>query len=168
MGHYLATALFPSKGEAHLGLRNVRELRTLALVGDSILQGELATALDVLVQRMKAIEVAAEQGTWVQARWMELVPPSDVSSWDREDLRLAMREQDLDVRLGLSGPRRGRSRSSRRDDAPPLQRSGGARAREGGGQRVRDRTRAPRRNRRDGPRNPRREGAPAAAAGHRS
>ena len=72
-----------------------------------MLEGQLASALDVLIQRIKALELAAEQGTWQQARWLELLPPSDVATWSREELREAVREWDLEIRRGLAGGRRG-------------------------------------------------------------
>ena len=130
---YLTTVLFPARGESAFGMRTSRELRTLGLVMDLLLEGQLASALDVLIQRIKALELAAEQGTWQQARWLELLPPSDVATWSREELREAVREQDMEIRLGLAGGRRERGRPhspehwrrqrdgerGRRDDPPP-------------------------------------------------
>jgi hypothetical protein len=116
---YLSTVYLPTHPEASIGLRSSREMRTLAMAIDLILGGHLLHALDVLLQRFKALELAAEQGSWSQARWLELIPTSDVSSWSRDDLRSAMREQELELRLGLvPGPRdkgHGRGHGSRSD-----------------------------------------------------
>ena len=76
-----------------------RELKTLGRAADRLLQGRVAEALDILMQRMQGIEVAVEQGSWGQARWLELLPPSEVASWSRETLRLAQREELVEQRL---------------------------------------------------------------------
>ena len=107
---YLTTVLFPAKGEAAVGMRTSRELRTLALVIDLILEGQLSSALDVLMQRIKALELSTEQQSWQQALWLELLPPADVAAWSRDELTEAMRELDVVVRLGLAGGRRHRVR----------------------------------------------------------
>ena len=69
---------------------------------DLLLGGHVLHGLDVLFQRFKALELAAGQGSWSQARWLELTSTSDVSLWSREDLWSVMREQELEVRLGLA------------------------------------------------------------------
>lgn len=111
---YLSTVYLPTHPESQIGLRSAREMRTLAMSIDLLLGGHILHGLDVLLQRFKALELAAEQGSWSQARWLELIPTSDVSSWSRDDLRSAMREQDLEVRLGLAplpkGAGRGRGK----------------------------------------------------------
>ena len=62
------------------GVRNLRELRTLAQIIDSIILGDLAFAADTAIQRYKAVELAAETGIWALAEEVELLPPSGASS----------------------------------------------------------------------------------------
>eukprot|EP00974_Lingulodinium_polyedra_P075281 7294911-Lingulodinium_polyedra.AAC.1 len=69
---YLTTVL--EKGEKDLGLRNSRELRSLAQAIDAIIRGDLAFAADTLVQRFKAVETAALEGGWALAQHLELIP----------------------------------------------------------------------------------------------
>ena len=102
MQAYLSTVYFPSRTERSIGLRTSREMRTIGLAVDLIVGGHILHGLDVLLQRFKALEIAAEQGSWEQARWLELIPSADVAAWSREDLRSAMREQDLEMRLAVS------------------------------------------------------------------
>ena len=64
-----------------LGTRNERELQTLAKSLDCLLRGELAQAADCLMQRFKAVEMAAtERGSWSLATKLELIPPGDASA----------------------------------------------------------------------------------------
>ena len=99
---YLSTVYLPTHPESQIGFRSAREMRTLAMSINLLLGGHVLHGLDVLLQRFKALELAAEQGIWSQARWLEVIPTSDVSSWSREDLRSAMREKELEMRLGLA------------------------------------------------------------------
>ncbi|CAK0864466.1 unnamed protein product [Prorocentrum cordatum] len=132
---YLQTVVFAARPERDIGLRTSREMRTLTLAIGLIAGGHFLKALDVLTQRFKALEIATDQGNWNHARWVELLPPADVSSWSRTDLREAMREQDLEVRLGLapgpsgggraSGGGTGRRRS--RQESEPEEVSAGSR-----------------------------------------
>ena len=56
-------------------LRDCRELATLATVMDHINLNEVAQALDVIVQRIGAIQIAKQKGsTWERAERSELIP----------------------------------------------------------------------------------------------
>jgi hypothetical protein len=122
MQAYLTTTYFVAHPEAAVGLRAAREMRTLAMVSDLVCSGRPLSALDVIAQRQKALEISVDQSGWNQARWLELIPAADVSSWTREDLRDAMKEQELETRLGLGAagrrrsPERKRSRSRQQRD----------------------------------------------------
>ena len=48
-------------------------------------EGQVPRAMDVLMQRFKALELAGEQRGWAQAKWLELIPPSEVAAWSREE-----------------------------------------------------------------------------------
>ena len=60
----------PRHPEDTIGLRNLRELRTLTTLVDMIAQNDLLRALDVAVQRIKSIELFVAQGQWGQANLM--------------------------------------------------------------------------------------------------
>ena len=112
---YLVTSFFGARPEAAVGLRNARELKTIAAIIEAILQGRILTALDIAVQRFKAIELSIEEGKWTNARWLELIPVNTVGTYDRADLRDARREEELDRQAAPSRPRRrGRSSSGTR------------------------------------------------------
>ena len=125
---YLNTAFFPRYPESSIGMRTARELKTLAKAVDAICRGEVPQCLDVLLQRMKALEVLAAQGSWNQARWLELIPPQDVASWGPEELREAQRLETMERRLmgGGGPPDAGRGRGR---DRPQPDRTGRDRAR---------------------------------------
>ena len=78
---YLTTALNPSlavQGKP-LGLRNERELRTLAEALDALLRGDLPVIGDILLQRFRAVELNAIEGDWKLAHHLELIPQHAVS-----------------------------------------------------------------------------------------
>jgi hypothetical protein len=102
MSAYLNVVYFPVHPEASIGLRASREMKTIGFAVDMLCQGKVLEALDFLLQRQKALEVSVDQGNWTQARHLELIPQSDVTSWSRSDLKEAQKEQLLDTKLGLS------------------------------------------------------------------
>ena len=110
---YLITNFFAARSEAAVGLRNARELKTISAIIEAILQGRILTALDIATQRLKAIEVSIEEGSWTNARWLELIPVESAGVYDRSDLREARREEEMDRRAHDSRRRR-RSRSRSR------------------------------------------------------
>ena len=102
MSAYLNVVYFPVHPEVSIGLRASREMKTIGFAVDMLCQGKVLEALDFLLQRQKALEVSVDQGNWTQARHLELIPQSDVTSWSRSDLKEAQKEQLLDTKLGLS------------------------------------------------------------------
>ena len=56
-----------------MGVRNSRELETLALVLDKLLDGDAVGGMDVLSQRFKAIEHVLNAGSWNTASHLELI-----------------------------------------------------------------------------------------------
>ena len=67
---YLTTVLLPRRPESIMGMRNARELRTLAVSLDALMLGDLGMVGDCLVQRWKAVEAAVGDGhcSW-RATW---------------------------------------------------------------------------------------------------
>ena len=58
-------------------VRDIREVMTLASIMDSVNRDELATAMDIIAQRILAIQAAKRQGgSWEKAELMELTPAS--------------------------------------------------------------------------------------------
>ena len=78
---YLTTVVLPNR-EKGVGLRNERELRTLAKAIDLVLEGQLLSALDLLAQRFKAVETVTTGATWSEAKYHQLIPTDKVTCVD--------------------------------------------------------------------------------------
>jgi len=90
---YLHTVLFTNQPREKMGLRNARELQTLAMASDLIIRGQVSSGLDVLLQRWKAIEKSLVDGNWGVARWLELIPNTDMPLASREETRAALKAE---------------------------------------------------------------------------
>ena len=88
-------------------------MRTLAEALDALLRGELAAVGDLLMQRLKALEVATKDGDWHVARQLELIPENDVGLAAPGERREAQRSRRLELRYGDGDGGKGRSRSPR-------------------------------------------------------
>jgi len=98
LSSYLNLAYFPAR-RGEVNLRTAREMRTLALIGDHLLCGRLLESMDVVCQRIKALEAFEASGNWEAARWLELLPPQDVGVTPRNELRDAQKEQILEEQV---------------------------------------------------------------------
>jgi hypothetical protein len=96
---YLLTVFFVHHPPRELGLRTERELRTLMLCIDHLIRGDVGRCLDVLCQRVKALERSVIDQTWTTARWLELIPTSDSMLVSREEAREAIRENEAEARV---------------------------------------------------------------------
>lgn len=74
-----------------------REFQTLCHCGDLLLQGRLAETLDVVVQRLKSLELVGQGTPWQTAQKLELVPPSEAAIASRQEHQLARKEAKLDM-----------------------------------------------------------------------
>jgi hypothetical protein len=104
---YLLTVYTPQNPVRTVGLDMYRQLRTLAECMDLLVQGKTPQALDLLMQRFKACQLAVADKRWDAARWLELIPPTEgqnvVSAADEEltgqislaDLRLQKLRAEL-------------------------------------------------------------------------
>ena len=102
---YLTTALAPSlvsQGKT-IGVRNERELRTLAEALDAFLRGRMAHAGDILMQRFRACEMSLMESSWEAAQQLELIPPSQVSCIP-PGMRQSVQKETLKLRK-LQNPR---------------------------------------------------------------
>lgn len=77
---YLTQVFLSRNPMGTVGMRNVREMRTIATVIDLAATNDPLRALDVLLQRLKALEVAHEQQSWNQASQLELVLDDQTSA----------------------------------------------------------------------------------------
>ena len=84
-------------------MRSIRELQTLQVAMDSLLDGDLGVVGDVLMQWFKALEGSLIDGGWELSRHLELIPPRAVSTATAEEReragRLAAREATLAANL---------------------------------------------------------------------
>ena len=103
---YLHQIYLQAHGREALGVRNVKEMITLATAIDLICGNDGLRALDVLVQRLKALEVAQSQGGWTQASQLELIMTTDQTAVFRQKLRAAQQEVKADWDLQRDPRRR--------------------------------------------------------------
>jgi hypothetical protein len=93
--HQVMRTQFPGD---KMTLRNWRELLTLSQVMDLCLSGKVDSGLDMVAQRMKAIERSLVDGNWNQARWMELIPTGDALLASRMESKAAHRAEQEERR----------------------------------------------------------------------
>jgi len=107
---YLTTAMIPGAAAAgqHMGIRTIREMRTLAEGLDAIIRGEPAKAGDILMQRFRAAEMAVSDGHWTLAQHLELIPETTVSSIPLGMRAELIREQNRRDKYQDRGGGRGR------------------------------------------------------------
>ena len=77
----------------------MRELSPLCLSRELLIQDKRAKAMDVLAQRVKALERAQADGHWDAAQWMELIPTGSVQLIPRRESRQALREAEEESKL---------------------------------------------------------------------
>ncbi len=75
VGAYLNQVLFNQHPPSVIGVRNTRELVTLAEAIDLLMEEQLPSLGDLLMQRLKAVEASLTEG-WSVASYQELIPPS--------------------------------------------------------------------------------------------
>lgn len=76
---YINQVMLAQHPPQQLGLRNLREAQTLGQALDLIMEGQVARAGDLLMQRLKALETAVSDQSWQQARHQELIAPQAAS-----------------------------------------------------------------------------------------
>ena len=77
----------------------MRELSSPCLSHVLLIQDQRAKAMDVLAQRVKALERAQADGHWDAAQWMELIPTGAVQLIPRRENRQALREAEEESKL---------------------------------------------------------------------
>ena len=91
--NYLLTVWVPTRGEKKVNVGVFRRMWTLATAIDHLAKGRTLRALDILVQRMEAEEMAQEEAAWGNAQWLELLPRTEVSMTSEAERRLAGQEE---------------------------------------------------------------------------
>lgn len=89
---YLLTVLIPTHRE-RLGVRLLREMRTIAGAVDEIARGRPEEAGDILSQRLKALELQLVDNSWQRAQFLELIPQEGAGLSERSEQAMATREQ---------------------------------------------------------------------------
>ena len=80
-------------------IRSRREALTISFALDMFLKSKPEGACDILVQRLKALEMSsAEEGNWERANHLELIPMEAVGIASRTEVLGAAREQRADQR----------------------------------------------------------------------
>ena len=97
---YLLTVLIPTHKDK-LGVRLLRELRTISMALDYVATGRQEAAADLLAQRMKALELQLVDGGWQRAQYLELIQPEGARLAQQEEQRMAAREQATEAKLRL-------------------------------------------------------------------
>lgn len=106
---YLLTASEASRSQK-ASVRDKHELRTLAEAMDHLAAGDPAAAGDCLMQRFKAVEMAAVQQTWENAKFLEVTGDATALAVSSEERVLISRMRERELRLDKA--------SSSKGDAP--------------------------------------------------
>lgn len=80
-----------------------RELHTLCTVGDQVLRGQLPSALDTLIQRVKSLEAQIGGFPWASAHRLELLPSDTATLSTRQELRIATTEHKAETQAHQAG-----------------------------------------------------------------
>ena len=78
VGAYVSQVLMVQHPAERMGPRNSREIQTLSLAIDALMDGQYALCGDYLMQRLKAVESSLTDG-WKVAEQQEIVPPARAS-----------------------------------------------------------------------------------------
>ena len=108
---YLTTVVQVSAAHG-VSVRNERELRTLAEALDALLLGDVTRAADIIMMRFKAVELAATSQDWSSAKFLELIPQTQVSSLTEMEKEAIAKQKFRDAKLAkLMAPSQGERRS---------------------------------------------------------
>ena len=75
-----------------------REIETLVTVADYLLMGRPAEAADIVLQRVKSLEMSLNGQGWATSQKVEVIPNVEAGVASRAELQLAQREAALDVK----------------------------------------------------------------------
>eukprot|EP00435_Cladocopium_sp_Y103_P059215 s681_g21.t1 len=126
---YLVQVLFNKYPPGEMPMRTMRELRTVAAVIDLIVMNDPLRAVDVLIQRFKALELSHEQQSWTQASQLELILSDQSSAVFRQEVKAAQAEVKSNWAIEAGPQRSQRWRTNQPWTAPAT--SAGAGAKDG-------------------------------------
>eukprot|EP00438_Fugacium_kawagutii_P032553 Skav201089 [mRNA] locus=scaffold2562:74784:76346:+ [translate_table: standard] len=118
---YLTQVFFNQYPTHVVGLRTTREMRTIAHCIDAVARNDPLRALDIMVQRLKALELSHVQGGWSQANQLELIMGDEEMATFRQEIKAAQLEVKADLSLSQGGARRWKpwkSEATHPGDAP--------------------------------------------------
>ena len=95
---YLLTILIPEYKQK-LGLRQIRELRTLCRTLDLIVEGADRQAADLVAQRIKAIELSLSEESWVRAQHLVLIPKEGANLLESAESLAAAKQVTLEAKV---------------------------------------------------------------------
>jgi len=100
---YLSSVLMPTFGP-DANVRNTNELQNLACALDHLMRGDVPRACDVLAQRFKAVELAAQEGSWNIARHVQIAGDTRVSTLTQKEMEEATMQERHESRYrGVAG-----------------------------------------------------------------
>ena len=80
-----------------------REMVVLGHVGDLLIQSRVSEALDVLIQRLKSLEMSTAGANWMMSQKLELTPQPEPQMGSRSEYQSAKKEAKLDAESRPSG-----------------------------------------------------------------
>ena len=87
------------KMDPRAGVRNLREMETLCTALDDLALGRCNHAADVLVMRLKALEMSIKDNGWTRARFLELVDLDEGTLVEKEEEVAVTKEAVLHQKL---------------------------------------------------------------------
>ena len=108
---YFITIFQAQHPQEKIGIQKTREIHTLCLALDCLAQGRLAEVADLLMQRLKALELAVKDGNWALASQLELLPRNEAGLVSQAEHQRAAKIQLLQARLHDVKERFGKKKS---------------------------------------------------------
>ncbi|CAK0799563.1 unnamed protein product, partial [Prorocentrum cordatum] len=97
---FLLNIFLASHPVSAIGEDMFRQMRTLSESLDLLIQGRLPEAMDMLMQRFKACQLACKDKHWRSARWLELIPPdADMAAINIEEEELLRKIEYGELKL---------------------------------------------------------------------
>ena len=96
---YVSQVLLVTHPPQKIGIRNHREVISVAMALDYLLAGKTAEAGDLLVQRLKALETSFGEGGWSTARHQELIPAVGASMTNQAEREGAAKAELRNLKL---------------------------------------------------------------------
>ena len=107
---YLNQIVLANHPPSKIGIRAHRELVTLCTCLDLLMVGESVRCMDVLMQRLKAVEMSVHDGGWNLARHCELIPPAGAQLSRESERELAQKAELRQQKLKEATNKLGKSK----------------------------------------------------------